>query len=356
MSLKKVLFIDRDGTLIHEPKDHQVDTYEKFQLLPDVVPSLLDLQKAGYRLVMVTNQDGLGTRSFPIAHFKRVHDLTMHVFESQGVHFDEVLICPHFLKDGCDCRKPGLGMVRHWLQGEIDLQHSYVIGDRKTDVQLAVNMGIQPIRIGFKPYPNWPAITQKLLNSPRMAEVERVTRETRIRVSVDLDRSGPYKLNTGIGFFDHMLEQIAKHGGFALSVKTKGDLHVDEHHTVEDTAIALGEAIRKALGDKRGIGRYGFVLPMDEAQAQVSIDLSGRAYLVFKGKFDRETVGGLPTELVAHFFKSFADGLGATLHIRVEGENDHHKVEAAFKCVARALRMAISRTQGGDLPSTKGVL
>ncbi len=357
MSLKKVLFIDRDGTLIVEPKDEQVDSFEKFGLLPGVIPALIALRDHGYSFVIVTNQDGLGTPSFAQADYRKVQDLMMGIFETQGIRFEEVLVCPHFKKDACLCRKPNLALVRPWLtSGKLDLPRCAVIGDRETDIELAANMGITGIRFAKPPYTSWSEIARALLSSPRKGQAARTTRETTISVEVDLDSQLPSEISTGIGFFDHMLEQIAKHGGFTMKLKTTGDLHVDEHHTVEDTALALGEALRGALGDKIGIGRYGFLLPMDEAEAKVSLDLSARPFLVFKGVFNRENVGGLPTELVPHFFRSLSDALGATLHIEVSGENAHHMVEASFKGVARALRMAIARTGGNELPSTKGTL
>jgi imidazoleglycerol-phosphate dehydratase/histidinol-phosphatase len=352
---KRVLFIDRDGTLIHEPADQQVDSLEKLTLAKDVVPSLLRLQADGFRLVMVTNQDGLGTESFPQAEFDAPHDFLMRLLTSQGIRFDDVLICPHRPADGCFCRKPNLGLVTRYLSsGELDLERSCVIGDRDTDVQLARNMGIASIKFGGET--GWAEITRRLLGRTRVGKVERKTKETRITAEVDLDDTGSSRIETGIGYFDHMLEQVAKHGGFKLSLSVMGDLHVDEHHTVEDTALALGEALRKALGDKTGIGRYGFLLPMDEAEAKVSLDLSSRPYFVFKGNLGREYVGELPTELVPHFFRSLAETLGAALHIEVTGENAHHMVESCFKGVGRALRTACARTGESDVPSTKGTL
>ena len=305
---------------------------------------------------MVTNQDGLGSASFPTADFETPQRFIVDAFSSQGITFDEVFVCPHRRTDGCACRKPGTALVDGWVSERgVDLAASAMVGDRDTDLEFARNLGVRGLRISLAgpDTETWPAITAELL--ARRARIERHTRETRISVSVDLDSAGMVRAQTGIGFFDHMLEQIAKHGGFALDLECKGDLEVDEHHTVEDCALALGEALRKALGDKRGIGRYGFLLPMDEARAQVAIDLSGRAYAVFEGEFGREQVGGLPTELVPHFFRSLADSMGAAIHVAVTGENTHHQVEACFKGVGRALRMALRR-EGDDLPSTKGVL
>jgi imidazoleglycerol-phosphate dehydratase/histidinol-phosphatase len=350
------LFIDRDGTLVEEPPDEQVDRLEKIRFVPGVFAALNELAAAGYRLVMVTNQDGLGTRSFPQADFQLCQDFILAAFASQGVRFDGVCVCPHFPADGCDCRKPQTGLLREYLaQHPFDPARSAVIGDRDSDIELARNLGIAGLRVrtsGGEPE-SWPATVRALL--ARRATIERRTRETDIRGNLELDRDGPVSVHTGIGFFDHMLEQLAKHGGFALELECRGDLHVDEHHTVEDCALALGEALRRALGDKAGIGRYGFLLAMDESAAQVAIDLSGRAWFVFEGRFAREQVGTLPTELVPHFFRSLADALGCALHLAVRGENTHHMIEACFKGVGRALRPALAR-QGRDLPSTKGVL
>ncbi len=350
------LFIDRDGTLVEEPPDEQVDRLEKIRFVPGVFAALNELATAGFHLVMVTNQDGLGTPSFPLEHFERCQQFIVAAFASQGVRFDAVCLCPHFPADGCDCRKPRTGLLREYLAAHpFDPARSAVIGDRDSDIGLAHNLGIPGLRVRAdgELAETWPAVVRELL--ARRAAIERRTRETDIRGRVELDRDGPIRVHTGIGFFDHMLEQLAKHGGFALELECRGDLHVDEHHTVEDCALALGEALRRALGDKAGIGRYGFLLAMDESQAQVAIDLSGRACFVFEGRFPREQVGTLPTELVPHFFRSLADALGCALHLGVRGENTHHMIEACFKGVGRALRPALAR-QGRDLPSTKGVL
>ena len=352
----KVLFVDRDGTLIEEPPDEQVDTLEKVRFMSGVFAALAQLTRAGYRLVMVTNQDGLGSASFPRASFDLPHNFVIDSFASQGIRFDAQCICPHRPADNCDCRKPKPGMVADYLRAtKVDLTRSAVIGDRDSDLAFAANLGVRGLRVrkDGAPSETWPAIASDLL--ARRATVERRTKETEIRIDVDLDAEGPIKVSTGIGFFDHMLEQLAKHGGFALTLECKGDLHIDEHHTVEDTALALGEALRRALGDKLGIARYGFLLPMDEARVQVAIDLSGRPYAVFEGKFSRTEVGGLATELVPHFFRSLAETLAAALHITVSGENTHHMVEACFKGTGRALRQAIRR-EGSELPSTKGLL
>lgn len=352
----KVLFVDRDGTLVEEPADEQVDRLDKIRFLPGVFAALQQAQRAGYRLVMVTNQDGLGTASFPQQDFEIPQRFIIEAFSSQGIHFDAVCICPHKPADGCDCRKPQVKIVADYLRDHaIDTGASAVVGDRDTDLQFAANLGIRGlrVRVGGNEAETWPAVLRELL--ARRATVHRKTRETDIRVSVDLDAEGPIEVSSGHGFYDHMLEQLAKHGGFAMSLSCTGDLHIDEHHTVEDCALAIGEVLRKALGDKRGIGRYGFLLAMDEAQAQVAIDLSGRPYAVFEGQFGRSEVGGLATELVPHFFRSLGDALGAALHVSVRGDNTHHMVEACFKGTGRALRQAFRR-EGEELPSTKGVL
>lgn len=354
--MQKVLFLDRDGTLIEEPPDCQVDSLAKVRLVPGVIPALLRLRTHGFRFVMVTNQDGLGTDSFPTERFEECQEHVLALFRSQGIEFDRVFVCPHFADDGCDCRKPRPGLVTPYLaETPLDPAACAVVGDRETDLELAAHIGIRGLRVGEGYDGSWADIAARLCSPERRASIERHTRETQVRVQVSLDAEAPIEVGTGIGFYDHMLEQIAKHGGFSLSLSCSGDLHVDEHHTVEDSALALGAAMKQALGDKRGIGRYGFLLPMDESEAKVSLDLSGRAYCVFDGRFPRAEVGGLPTELVPHFFRSFADALGAALHIYVRGENTHHMVEACFKAAGRALRQAIRR-EGNDLPTTKGVL
>ena len=352
----KVLFLDRDGTLIEEPPDEQVDALEKVRLVPQVIPSLLRLRRLGWRFVMVTNQDGLGTPAFPRERYETCQTHVLELFRSQGIEFEAVFVCPHRADDRCACRKPHTGLLTRFLAANtLDLERCAVVGDRESDMQLAANLGVRGLRIGTGSGESWPEIAAALAGTARRASVARTTRETRLCVSVDLDGDKSIEVATGIGFFDHMLEQVAKHGGFGLAVACRGDLHVDEHHTVEDTAICLGTALRQALGDKIGIGRYGFLLPMDESAAEVALDFSGRGYFVFEGTFGRESVGGLPTELVPHFFRSFAEAAGAALHLRVRGENAHHMVEACFKGVGRALRGAIRR-EGDDLPSTKGVL
>lgn len=352
----RVLFVDRDGTLIEEPPDHQVDAIEKVRFMPKVFEALNTLTRHGFRLVMVTNQDGLGSARFPQEAFDRAHDFVLTALRSQGIQFEAVFVCPHLPSDDCTCRKPKTGLLRDYLRSaEIDLPASAMVGDRDTDLEFAANLGVR----GFKVLSHgtgsetWPAIVQSIL--ARRARVERRTQETQIIVAVNLDCTAPLRVASGIGFFDHMLEQLAKHGGFALELSCQGDLRIDEHHTVEDCALALGEALRQALGDKAGIGRYGFLLPMDEARAQVAIDLCGRAHADFTAQFNRESIGGLPTELVPHFFRSLAAALGAAIHVSVTGENTHHMIEASFKGVGRALRQALRR-EGDELPSTKGVL
>ncbi len=354
--MKKILFLDRDGTLITEPADRQIDRLDKFALEPDVVPALRRLRDAGWTFVMVTNQDGLGTPSFPAANFETLQNLLLGILKSQGIAFEAVRVCPHTAADRCDCRKPRVGLLLDYLKdASWSRETSCVIGDRETDLQLAANLGVKGLRYN-PPALGWAEIARLITDAPRRATIARQTKETKISVSVDLDASAPAKFDTGIGFFDHMLDQIARNAGISLVVDCDGDLEIDEHHTVEDVGLALGAALKQALGDKRGIGRYGFTMPMDEAKAEVAIDLSGRPFFVFEGKFPRENVGELPTELVPHFFQSLATTLGATLHMSVKGDNTHHMIEALFKGFGRALRPAVARGAGSDIPSTKGVL
>jgi imidazoleglycerol-phosphate dehydratase / histidinol-phosphatase len=358
MSGRRILFIDRDGTLNAEPPDETVDSLAKVRFMPGAVPALLDLQRAGYGLVMVTNQDGLGTPRFPQEAFDVPHRFIMDMFRTQGVEFEKVFICPHYKHEDCECRKPKLGMVREFVAANpLDTRSSFMIGDRDTDMQFAANLGIQGLRISLDgpQAETWPAIAARIIGAARRATLHRKTKETDITIDIDLSREGGHRISTGLGFFDHMLEQVARHGGFSLELVCKGDLHVDEHHTVEDCALALGAVFREALGDKRGIARYGFLLAMDEAEAQVALDISGRPFFVWQGSLPRAQVGQLPTELVPHFFRSFAETVGAALHISVRGENTHHMVESCFKAVGRCLRQAI-RLEGSELPTTKGVL
>ncbi|MPS34532.1 bifunctional histidinol-phosphatase/imidazoleglycerol-phosphate dehydratase HisB [Stenotrophomonas acidaminiphila] len=354
-----ILFVDRDGTLIEEPADFQIDAYEKIRFVRNVIPAMLRLRDAGYQFVIVSNQDGLGSDSYPQASFDGPNDLMLQIFASQGIVFRDVLVDPSWPADNSPNRKPGIGMMLPYLQDRsIDWARSAMVGDRPTDIQFADNMKIRGFQLRTPQFGgdwDWDGIAHELADAPRRAVVQRDTKETRIRVAVDLDRVAASKIDTGLPFFDHMLDQIGRHGGFALEVQARGDLHIDEHHTIEDTGLALGQALREALGDKRGIGRYGFTLPMDETLASAALDFSGRPYFVFDGAFRRERVGDMPTELVPHFFRSLCDAAGLNLNLKVEGDNDHHKVEACFKALARALRQAIRR-EGTELPSTKGAL
>lgn len=362
--MKKVLFIDRDGTLIMEPEDEQIDSFEKLEFYPNVFQYLARIAKElEYELVMVTNQDGLGTSSFPEEDFWPVHNLIMKAFENEGVRFSEVLIDRSFPHENLPTRKPGTGMVTHYMKENYDLEHSFVIGDRVTDVELARNMGCKSILLNSEPAPgatlcstDWGEIYRFLKEEPRKWKVSRVTNETDITVEVNLDGTGKGTIETGLGFFDHMLEQISRHGNIDLGIQVKGDLQVDEHHTIEDVGIALGEAFYHALGSKKGVERYGFLLPMDDCLAQVAIDFGGRPWLVWEATFNREFIGDMPTEMCMHFFKSFSDNARCNLNIKAEGENEHHKIESIFKAFARAIRMAVKRGDQGGIPSTKGVL
>jgi len=376
---KKVLFIDRDGTLILEPRDEQIDAYDKLEFYPGVFTWLGRIaRELEYELVMVTNQDGLGTDSFPEDTFWPVHNFILKTLETEGIHFSEVHIDRTFPADKAPTRKPGTGMLGHYQEDGYDLGASYVIGDRLTDMELAKNLGAKGIflnnhtQLGVSEISvardaledsislecrDWQKVYEFLKMGSRVAKVTRKTRETDIYVRLDLDGRGTSDIHTGLAFFDHMLDQLARHGHMDLTIKTKGDLAVDEHHTIEDTAIALGEAFSSALGDKLGIERYGFCLPMDDCLARVALDFGGRNWLVWQAEFKREKVGDMPTEMFMHFFKSFSDGARANLHIQAEGTNEHHKIEAIFKAFAKAVKMAVNRDPDRlVLPSTKGVL
>jgi imidazoleglycerol-phosphate dehydratase / histidinol-phosphatase len=362
--MKKVLFLDRDGTILIEPEDEQVDSFEKFSFLPGVITSLSKIAaETDYELVMVTNQDGLGTESFPEDTFWPVQNKMLQILKAEGVSFAEVFIDRTMPSQKAPTRKPGTALLVKYLAGGIDLNSSYVIGDRLTDVELAVNIGCKAILISENPFPGaalttkgWNDIYKYLKQIPRSSSVERKTSETDIKIDLNLDGSGKSAIQTGIGFFDHMLEQIARHGNIDLNIEVKGDLSIDEHHTVEDVALSLGDAILKALGGKKGIERYSFVLPMDDCLAQVALDLGGRPWLVWDVEFKREKVGELSTELFFHFFKSFSDAAKCNLNITAQGENEHHKIEAIFKAFAKAIKMAVHQTDNFSLPSTKGSL
>jgi imidazoleglycerol-phosphate dehydratase/histidinol-phosphatase len=354
-----LLFVDRDGTLVEEPADLQVDGYDKLRFVTGMLPALLRLREAGYAFVMVSNQDGMGTDAFPEEAFAGPQRLLMQLLESQGIVFREVLVDRSLPADGAPTRKPALGLVRHLRRAPgIDWARSAVVGDRPSDVAFAANLGVRAFQLRTARFGgewDWAGIAHALADRPRIARLARRTTETDITATLDLDDPAPSRIATGLGFLDHMLDQLARHGGFRLDLRCAGDLGVDEHHTVEDCALVLGAALREALGDKAGIGRYGFTLPMDEALASAVLDLSGRPCLVFEGRFTRERVGDLPTELVAHFFRSLCDAARMTLHLTVRGDNDHHRIEACFKAVGRALRQAVRR-DGRLLPSTKGML
>ncbi|MFT2009407.1 bifunctional histidinol-phosphatase/imidazoleglycerol-phosphate dehydratase HisB [Pontibacter sp. 13R65] len=364
--MKKALFIDRDGTILVEPKtDFQVDSFEKFAFIPKVISNLVKLyQELDYEFVMVTNQDGLGTDSYPEETFWPYQNKMMEILESEGILFSEVLIDRSFEHEGLDTRKPGVGMMKHYLKGEYDLANSFVIGDRLTDITLAKNLGAKSIFIGEEPAGeadfstnNWDDIYLYLKLPERRASIRRQTSETDISIDLNLDGTGKMDIHTGLGFFDHMLEQLAKHGKVDLAVKVNGDLHIDEHHTIEDTGLALGEAFLQALGEKKGINRYGFLLPMDDVLAQVAIDFSGRPWIMWDADFKREMVGDMPTEMFFHFFKSFSDTSKSNLNIKAEGQNEHHKIEAIYKAFAKAIKMAVQRNPtDNSIPSTKGSL
>ena len=352
--MRKVIFIDRDGTLLQEPADEQIDALEKLVFVPGAISGMKALMGLGYELVMASNQDGLGTPAFPEENFWPAQNLLLNTLKGEGVEFDDILIDRHFPEDGSPCRKPGTGMFGKYLDGSYDLAASWVIGDRESDLQLAANLGCKGLQIGPM---TWAQIAETIRSTERSAEVARKTAETDIRIKVDLDGKGGSSVDTGLKFLDHMLSQLITHGGIALQVSCKGDLEVDEHHTVEDVAIVLGETLRKALGDKRGIERYGFALPMDESRALVLLDFGGRSELVWDVQFTREYVGDMPTELFHHFFKSLCNAMQANLYVQARGENNHHLAEGIFKAFARSLKQAVRRDVFKyDLPSSKGLL
>ncbi len=356
--MKKILFIDRDGTLVCEPEDEQVDSFEKLKFVDGVFRNLSFIrQHLDFLFVMVSNQDGLGTPSFPEETFWPVHNFILQSLKGEGIVFDDYRIDTHFPNDMSPMRKPGIGMLTDYINNpEYDIPNSYVIGDRATDRQLAENLGCKALILGEDGM-TWDKVAEILFAGERVAEVRRTTKETDIYVRIDLDGSGKCDISTGLGFFDHMLEQIGKHGMMDLTIHTKGDLFVDEHHTIEDTAIALGECILKALGDKRGIERYGYCLPMDDCLCQVALDFGGRPWLVWDAEFHREKVGEMPTEMFLHFFKSLSDAARMNLNVKAEGTNEHHKIEGIFKALARSLKMAVKRDiYHYELPSTKGTL
>ena len=363
--MKKVLFIDRDGTLVIEPPiDYQLDSLEKLEFYPKVFQYLAKIAtELDYELVMVTNQDGLGTDSFPENTFWPAHNKMLQAFENEGIMFSEILIDRSFPADNAPTRKPRTGLLTHYIKGNYDLTNSFVLGDRATDMELAKNLGCQGIFINetanenaILVTKNWADIYQFLKKQPRKATVSRQTSETKIAIELVLDGSGKSEINTGLGFFDHMLTQIAKHGNMDLFIDVKGDLEIDEHHTIEDVAITLGESFLQALGSKKGIQRYGFLLPMDDCLAQVAIDFGGRPWMVWDADFQREKIGEMPTEMFFHFFKSFSDNAKCNLNIKCEGQNEHHKIEAIFKAFARAVKMAVGQTENFAIPSTKGTL
>lgn len=352
--MKKALFIDRDGTIIREPEDEQIDSLEKLEFVPGAIGALSSLAKLDFVLVMVSNQDGLGTPSFPEEDFHPAHNKMLKTLQGEGVVFDEILIDRSFPQDNAPTRKPRTGLLTAYMDGSYDLAASFVIGDRESDMELARNLGATGLKLGEL---SWAEIAARVRASERRCTVSRKTAETDISICVDLDGGLASFSDTGLKFFDHMLDQLPHHGGISLQVRCKGDLEVDEHHTVEDVGIALGEALRTALGDKRGIDRYGFALPMDESRAMVLLDLGGRSELVWDVHFTREYVGDVPTEMFRHFFKSMSDAMKANLYVKAEGENNHHIAEAVFKAFARTLRQAVRRDVfKGELPSSKGLL
>lgn len=362
--MKKVLFIDRDGTILIEPQDEQLDSFAKLTFLPGVITNLSKIaRETDYELVIVSNQDGLGTSSFPEDTFWPVQNKMLEILKGEGVVFAEIFIDRTIPSQNAPTRKPGTAMLTRYLAQGIDLPSSFVIGDRETDIQLARNLGCRAIFIGTSTFPeaelctnSWDDIYSFLKQTLRTSRVVRKTSETEIMVEINLDGNGKSRINTGIGFFDHMLEQIARHGNIDIMIQAKGDLKVDEHHTIEDVGIALGEAFLKALGGKKGIERYSFVLPMDDCLAQVAIDLGGRPWLVWDVELKREKIGEMPSEMFFHFFKSFCDNARCNLNISARGDNEHHKAECVFKAFAKALRSAVKQTDDYKLPSTKGIL
>ncbi|EAL3906176.1 bifunctional histidinol-phosphatase/imidazoleglycerol-phosphate dehydratase HisB [Campylobacter upsaliensis] len=350
---EKILFIDRDGTLIKEPKeDFQVDSLEKLAFEKGAIPALLRLQKFGFSFIMISNQDGLGTTSFPKEDFEKAHFKMLEILQGCGIEFKDIFICPHFEKENCACRKPKTALLEDYIKYHLyDKEQSFVIGDRQSDMDLALNLGLSGLRYGEL---SWEEITEQILNSFRCASVKRKTKETDISVKVALN-GGEVSVKSGVAFLDHMIEQIAVHSGIGLELSCKGDLEIDEHHSVEDIALALGEALKRALGDKIGIARYGFVLPMDESLASCTLDFSNRPFLRFKAKFKKKKLGTLSTEMIEHFFYSLSYALGVSLHLKVKGKNDHHKCEALFKAFAKALKQAI-KIESENLASSKGVL
>jgi imidazoleglycerol-phosphate dehydratase / histidinol-phosphatase len=363
--MKKVLFIDRDGTLVIEPPiDYQLDSLEKLEFYPGVFQYLSRIaHELEFELVMVSNQDGLGTHSFPEETFWPAQNKIIQAFKNEGVIFKEILIDKSFPEDKASTRKPGTAMLTHYIKGNYDLSNSYVIGDRETDVQLALNMACQSIFLSKEKKneatlitESWKEIYEFLKQKPRTAQIVRETSETKVEIKLNLDGSGKGRIKTGLDFFDHMLDQLARHGEFDLEIQAKGDLNIDEHHTIEDVAITLGDAFDKALGKKKGIARYGFLLPMDESLSQVALDFGGRSWLVWDASFKREKIGDVPTEMFEHFFQSFCQNAKCNLNIKSEGKNEHHKIESIFKAFAKSIKMACAKTNNFQIPSTKGSL
>lgn len=353
---QKILFIDRDGTLINEPKDNfQIDSLEKLSLEPYVIPALIDLKNIGFTFIIITNQNGLGSTLFPKDKFDKPHQSMIQIFQSQGIQFDQILICPHLPTEKCNCRKPKIGLVTPWINNtQLNKFNSYVIGDRDSDIILAKNMHIQGIQYHQKKF-GWKKIRNYLIQRYRSAHIHRITSETNVNVQIWLDHNNTSQINTGINFFNHMLHQIAVHAKLCINITTKGDLHIDDHHTIEDTALALGTALNIALHDKRGIERFGFTLPMDECIAQCILDLSGRSYFQYDVKYKFQKIGDLSTEMIEHFFRSLSSKMNCALHLKAVGDNDHHKAESLFKSFGRSLRQAI-HIYNNNIPSSKGTL